>query len=58
MAAAPPVKAPERKFGDRLGRDRGFNAGDLKELRKAIKAKDEKKIAELTAKIGQPSKKD
>ena len=32
----------------------GFDEDDLKELRKAIKAKDNKRIAELTAKIGRP----
>jgi hypothetical protein len=31
-----------------------FNQDDLKELRKAIKVKDDKRIAELTAKIGKP----
>ncbi|WP_457492250.1 hypothetical protein [Tardiphaga sp. P5_C7] len=31
-----------------------FDQNDLKELRKAIKAGDNKRIAELTAKIGQP----
>jgi hypothetical protein len=31
---------------------REFSKQDLNQLRKAIKAKDEKKIAELTAKIG------
>jgi hypothetical protein len=34
---------------------REFSQGDLIELRKAIKAKDQKRIAELTAKIGRPS---
>jgi len=33
---------------------REFSKQDLRELRNAIKAKDEKKIAELTAKIGRP----
>jgi hypothetical protein len=32
---------------------RGFGQEDLRELRKAIKAKDSKRIAELTAKLGQ-----
>ncbi|MGF6309934.1 hypothetical protein ABIB82_004069 [Bradyrhizobium sp. i1.8.4] len=32
--------------------DQGFSHGDLVELRKAIKEKDNKRIAELTAKIG------
>jgi hypothetical protein len=58
----------KRAFGDRLGtaaaslpasrarkQDQGFSQQDLKELRKAIKANDKKKIAELTAKIGRPS---
>jgi hypothetical protein len=35
-------------------RRREFSQGDLIELRKAIKAKDERRIAELTAKIGRP----
>jgi hypothetical protein len=43
--------APKRAFGQR----REFSQEDLKELRKAIKAKDEKRIAELTAKIRKPS---
>jgi hypothetical protein len=49
-AGEPPV------FG-RAGQGRrtqNFGHDDLKELRKAIKAKDSKKIAELTSKIGQP----
>lgn len=52
-------------FGDRLGpalaptprgrkRDQGFSQQDLRELRKAIKVNDKKRIAELTAKIGKP----
>jgi hypothetical protein len=53
---------PKRIFGERLGRaaprgrkpDRGFSQQDLKELRKAIKANDKKRIAELTAKINKP----
>ncbi|WP_206745790.1 hypothetical protein [Bradyrhizobium canariense] len=57
---------PKRSFGERLGsapkasvqrstrRRAGFDEDDLKELRKAIKAKDNKRIAELTAKIGRP----
>jgi hypothetical protein len=32
-----------------------FSNEDLKELRKAIKARDSKRIAELTSKIGNPS---
>ncbi|WOH66172.1 hypothetical protein [Bradyrhizobium sp. BWA-3-5] len=55
-----PTRKPKRKFGERLGgppkrsvsRSTGFDEADLKELRKAIKAKDNKRIAELTAKIG------
>lgn len=64
----PHTEAPKRRFGERLGhtptteaphrrsvrRDVGFSQDDLKELRKAIKAKDNKRIAELTAKIGKP----
>jgi hypothetical protein len=45
-------------LGQSAGRQRQpktFSHDDLKELRKAIKAKDDKKIAELTAKIGKPS---
>ena len=52
---APAAPTP-RRFGERLARDE-FSQHDLKELRKAIKAKDEKKIAELTAKIGKPTDK-
>lgn len=37
-----------------MKQDHGFSQ-DLKDLRKAIKANDKKKIAELTAKIGKPS---
>jgi hypothetical protein len=49
----PPTEAPKRGLAGRR-RSEGFSQGDLKELRKAIKAKDSKKIAELTAKIGKP----
>lgn len=62
-----PSKLGKRVFGDRLGsaatstpaprgrkQDQGFSQQDLKELRKAIKSNDKKKIAELTAKIGKP----
>jgi len=61
-----PPKATQRKLSERLAaaieashrsastRSKGFGHADLKELRKAIKAKDEKRIAELTAKIGRP----
>ncbi|MEY9987479.1 hypothetical protein ABH995_006816 [Bradyrhizobium yuanmingense] len=60
------TEKPKRRFGERLGsapkasvrrstrRRAGFDEDDLKELRKAIKAKDNKRIAELTAKIGRP----
>ncbi|WBL78801.1 hypothetical protein I3J27_38735 [Bradyrhizobium xenonodulans] len=62
-----PLESPKRKLGNRLAsttraslrtkpaRSAGFGEADLKELRKAIKAKDDKRIAELTAKIGRPS---
>ncbi|OKO67773.1 hypothetical protein [Bradyrhizobium sp. NAS96.2] len=43
-----PVVAQPRKRQS----DQGFSEGDLKELRKAIKARDSKRIAELTSKIG------
>ncbi|KRQ92375.1 hypothetical protein [Bradyrhizobium valentinum] len=49
--AASPEPTPARQ-SQRTRRQRGFGEADLKELRKAIKAKDAKKIAELTAKIG------
>jgi hypothetical protein len=44
------AEAPRRRY-----RAQGFSQQDLKELRKAIKAKDKKRIAELTSKIGIPS---
>lgn len=59
-----PPETPKRRLGERLAaaidasrrrganRNVGFSHADLKELRKAIKAKDNKRIAELTAKIG------
>jgi hypothetical protein len=67
-----PTEKLKRRFGERLGpspvprasaqrstrRRAGFDASDLKELRRAIKAKDDKRIAELTAKIGRPSVED
>lgn len=67
-----PTQKPKRKFGERLGpppaskasaqrpprRRAGFDESDLKELRKAIKARDDKRIAELTAKIGRPASDD
>ncbi|MDA9477846.1 hypothetical protein XI03_25860 [Bradyrhizobium sp. CCBAU 65884] len=65
-----PPKTPQRRLGERLAaaidashrsaasRSTGFNQADLKELRKAIKAKDDKRIAELTAKIGKPRSED
>jgi hypothetical protein len=46
----PVVRQPQRQR-----RAKGFGQEDLKELRKAIKAKNAEKIAELVAKIGQPS---
>lgn len=64
------AEKPKRRFGERLGsapkasaqksmrRRAGFDEDDLKELRKAIKAKDNKRIAELTAKIGRPNSQD
>ena len=63
----PPTGKSKRVFGRGLGdaspttsprrrhTARGFSQEDLKELRKAIKAKDKKRIAELTSKIGNPS---
>lgn len=39
-------------------RSSGFTKDDLKELRKAIKARDNKRVAELTAKVGKPSLED
>ncbi|WP_092190620.1 hypothetical protein [Bradyrhizobium sp. cf659] len=65
-----PPKASQRRLGERLAaaieashrsaatRSTGFRQADLKELRKAIKAKDDKRIAELTAKIGKRSPED
>ncbi|MBB4362168.1 hypothetical protein GGD65_003193 [Bradyrhizobium sp. CIR18] len=65
-----PPTTTQRKLGERLAeaieashrstaaRSTGFNQADLKELRKAIKAKDNKRIAELTAKIGKPRSED
>jgi hypothetical protein len=41
--------------GRAISQRQGFGPEDLKELRKAIKAKDQKRIIELTAKIGRPS---
>jgi hypothetical protein len=38
-----------------VGQRQGFGPKELKELRKAIKAKDQKRIDELTSKIGKPS---
>lgn len=60
-----PPEPPKRRLGERLesttgiplrktSKSAGFSEDDLKELRKAIKAKDDKRIAELTAKIGKP----
>jgi hypothetical protein len=65
----PPEKS-KRRLGERLaaaidashrrgaGRSTGFSHADLVALRKAIREKDNKRIAELTAKIGKPSFKD
>lgn len=67
-----PTQKPKPRFGERLGpsppsktsaqrpprRRAGFDESDLKELRKAIKARDDKRIVELTAKIGRPSSDD
>ncbi|MET4487655.1 hypothetical protein [Bradyrhizobium sp. LA7.1] len=62
-----PPETPKRRLGERLAaaidashrrganRSTGFSHADLKELRKAIKAKDDKRVAELTAKIGRPT---
>jgi hypothetical protein len=47
-AAAPPARPSRQKR-----KKEAFGHDELKELRKAIKTKDSKKIAELTAKIGQ-----
>jgi hypothetical protein len=43
MDAAPPARAADRNFGDRLAEGHCFGAEDLKEPRRATKAKDEKK---------------
>lgn len=64
-----PAERAKRRLGERLadrpgallrpaGRRAGFDENDLKELRKAIKAKDNTRIAELTAKINRPSSED
>ncbi|MGY4433152.1 hypothetical protein ACVWWO_005629 [Bradyrhizobium sp. F1.13.1] len=62
-----PPETSKRRLGERLAsaidashrrganRSTGFNHADLKELRKAIKAKNDKRIAELIAKIGKPT---
>jgi hypothetical protein len=52
---SPPKKASTNASGHATTKRRGFDHEDLKELRKAIKARDDKRIAELTAKIGRPS---
>lgn len=57
VGLGPSAEVPKRVLGGRR-RSEGFSQGDLKELRKAIKAKDSKKIAELTSKLGKPSLKD
>jgi hypothetical protein len=48
--------APQTSRGSLSGKRgrRSFGAGELKELKKAIRAKDQKRIAELTQKIGKP----
>lgn len=64
-----PAERAKRRLGERLSaspgaplrsarRRAGFDGNDLKELRKAIKAKDNTRIAELTAKINRPSSED
>jgi len=57
--ASPPVamssSAGSAPTGLQARQRRGFGQEDLRELRKAIKAKDSKRIAELTSKIGSPS---
>jgi hypothetical protein len=50
-----PSKSPVGVSAKTRGKRQSFNHEDLKELRKAIKAKDEKRIAELTAKMGKPA---
>jgi hypothetical protein len=52
---SPRQAAPEKSLSSEVEQNRrskAFDKDDLRELRKAIKAKDSKKIAELTAKIG------
>jgi hypothetical protein len=54
-ADASPQTTPEKSLASEVKQSRrpkAFDKDDLRELRKAIKAKDSKKIAELTAKIG------
>lgn len=62
-----PAERAKRKLGERLAASPAapkrsararFDENDLKELRKAIKAKDKMRIAELTAKINRPSPED
>jgi hypothetical protein len=50
LEGAGPARALRRRH-----KAQGFSQEDLKELRKAIKAKDKERIAELTSKIGNPS---
>lgn len=50
----PPKGAGAEKSSGRKKRTAGFSADDLKELRKAIRARDEKKITELRTKLGKP----
>jgi hypothetical protein len=50
-----PPKGPVGASTSRRRKRPSFNHQDLKELRKAIKARDEKRIAELRAKLGKPA---
>ena len=52
LGSPPETVAPDRKS---ISSRAAFGHEDLKELRKAIKAKDDRRIAELMAKIGGPS---
>lgn len=54
LPAVPALAAAPRAGQSKQNRKKeAFGQDELKELRKAIKAKDSRKIAELTAKIGQ-----
>lgn len=58
ISLGPPENTSQRGISARrLKRDNSFSADDLKELRKAIKEKDDRRIAELATKIGQRSPK-